>query len=260
MKQLNWYQIFGQTHTIPDGSTVTPTDDVQILLNCANIWDKAYTTIADLLSDTTSLLAVIVDNNAINYLVRSTTFASSVTADATAMTDIGGDNYASNTLLGDSTWCTAICNSTYFESVLNVKVPAMTSNTTPEGVCSATSVYTYGGDSFPAYLAFDGNESTRWIGISFPNTVYYEFTEVVKIFAFTYKGDSVNNTAKDMALVDGSNTVLESFTADNVAEVQKFVLSSPASLTKFGLKIINPYGGASNAAAKVLQFYGRADV
>ena len=49
MKQLNWYQIFGQTHTIPDGSTVTPTDDVQILLNCANIWDKAYTTIADLL-------------------------------------------------------------------------------------------------------------------------------------------------------------------------------------------------------------------
>lgn len=62
--------------TIPDGRTVTPTDDVQILLNCANIWDKAYTTLTALFADTSTLQAVINSNNAIDYLVRSTTFAS----------------------------------------------------------------------------------------------------------------------------------------------------------------------------------------
>ena len=123
---------------IPDGSTVTPTDDVQVLLNCANIWDKSYTTISDLLADTTSLLAVISDNNAVDYLVRSTTFATSVCANSIAMTYIGADNYCADTLLSDSTWCNAICDSTYFESVLNDKIPTMTSNTTPSGTVTAS--------------------------------------------------------------------------------------------------------------------------
>ena len=78
MKQLNWYQIFGQTHTIPDGRTVTPTDDIQIWLNCANIWDKTYTTLAEVLADTTTLLALINSPNAVDYMVRSTTWAVSV--------------------------------------------------------------------------------------------------------------------------------------------------------------------------------------
>ena len=285
MKQLNWYQIFGKSN-IPNGRTVLPTDDIQILLHCANIWDKTYTTLSELLADTDTLLAVISSNNAIDYLVRSTTWAlsasvptmtsnttpsgvcsadysesstypwkafdksntgsgdywshygnnnfpawiqykfaeptlidhvmiyplfdvhlraksfvvkgsadgsnwtemysgvfpddvsyasenhfvlsntsdtfsyyrveftdwqasyagwirisevnfycESVCTNATAMTYIGQNNYASNTLLADATWCNAICNSEYFESVLNVKVPKMTSDTTPEGEC-----------------------------------------------------------------------------------------------------------------------------
>ena len=31
----------------PDGATVTPTDDVQTWLHCANIWNKSYTTISE---------------------------------------------------------------------------------------------------------------------------------------------------------------------------------------------------------------------
>lgn len=141
--------------TVPDGSTVTPTDDVQTLLNCANIWDKSYSTVSALLADTTSLLAVISDNNAVDYLVRSTTFATDICADSTAMTYIGADNYCANTLLADSTWLSAICNSTYFENVLNVKVPTMTSNTTPSGVASMTD------NSSTAWKSFDGNISTN---------------------------------------------------------------------------------------------------
>ena len=61
--------------SVPDGSTVTPTDDVQILLACAGITDKSYTTLTELFADTTTLASVIADNNAIDYLVRSKTFS-----------------------------------------------------------------------------------------------------------------------------------------------------------------------------------------
>ncbi len=142
---------------IPDGSTVTPTDDIQIWLHCANIWDKTYTTINQVLSDTTTLLALISSNNAVDYMARSTSWASSVCANSTAMTYIGANDYCANKLLANSTWRNAICNSTYFESVLNVKVPTMTSNTTPSGVASASSYYSAG---YEPYRAFNGNDNS----------------------------------------------------------------------------------------------------
>ena len=270
--------------TVPEGSTVTPTDDIQTWLACAGITDKTYTTLAEVLNDSTTLLALLSNNNASDYLVRSTswttanglvptmtsnttpsgvascssTYSSTYEAyhafddnasgwhpektgtqqwvqyefpsacvvrkltfrnvsgsmshqgniklrgsndgstftdittfidggwsgstytspvaftftnntaykyyrvefnntgewnvnsgvkfqfyataeneglcdNSTAMTDIGANDYCAETLLADSTWCNAICNSTYFESVLTTKVPTMTSNTTPSG-------------------------------------------------------------------------------------------------------------------------------
>lgn len=62
--------------TVPDGSTVTPTDDIQIWLECAGITDKSYTTLAEVLADSTTLAALIADNNATDYLKRSKSWAS----------------------------------------------------------------------------------------------------------------------------------------------------------------------------------------
>ena len=70
---------------MPDGDSATPTDTVQTLLKCADIWDKDYTTISELIADDISLLKVLTSNNAIDYLVRSTTFATSIVADEDAM-------------------------------------------------------------------------------------------------------------------------------------------------------------------------------
>lgn len=169
---------------LPDGSTVTPTDDVQTLLNCADIWDKTtYTTIADLIADDTSLLTVLTDDNAIDYLVRSTTFASAIIADSDAMAMIGSYDYVSNTLLSDSTWETAIVGSSYADSVLNVNVPTMTSNTTPSGVASATSEYSQN-PVYQAYKAFDKDDSTQWISNSTTSSALYlryKFVKPVKI-------------------------------------------------------------------------------
>lgn len=141
---------------IPTGSTVTPTGNIQTWLHCANIWDKTYTTIDQVLADASTLQALIASNNAADYMARSTTWVSSVCADSTAMTYIGANDYCANKLLANSTWCTAIANSTYFESVLNVKIPVMTSATAPSGVVSASSYTT----TYVPYLAFNGDFST----------------------------------------------------------------------------------------------------
>ena len=184
MKQLNWYQIFGNTHIIPDGKTVTPTDDIQILLHCANIWDKSYTTIGEVIADDDTLFLTLIDNNAIDYLVRSTTFASSIVASESAMQYIGASDYASETLLSDSTWAEAIIGSAYVDYVSNVKNPTMTSNTTPSGVASASSVYN-NNTSYYAWKAFDNNASTIWASSTSDTTnawVQYQFAKGENIY------------------------------------------------------------------------------
>lgn len=303
--------------TVPDGSTVTPTDDIQTWLHCAGIYDKAYTTLAEVLADSTTLLALISDNNAVDYMVRSKTFIGSedlvptmtsnttpsgvafgfsinndesdyssitlnndanaykvfdgdtstypqarvgydfgkkvavdkvelvinaqagvtctvwasdektqnytkiatftttsqltkethvinnatayrywfvvpvgegsfrelqfytsdgICQNSTAMTDIGANNYAADTLLADSDWLDGIGNSTYFESVLNKKVPTLLSN--------ANCIYQDINASYQAYYAFDGNTNTFYNPSAYPTPEYigYDFGSSVPIF------------------------------------------------------------------------------
>ena len=417
MKQLNWYQIFGKSN-IPDGRTVLPTDDIQIWLHCANIWNKTYTTLAEVLADTDTLLALINSPNAVDYMVRSTTWAvstsvpvmtsnttpsgvcssssiyntgfeaykafdgddttraafsgndtdryiqydfgtsvvvdhvgikplmttgstvktfkvsssvdgvtfadiatlthdntdnystydihrtvsrcfrvniidnyataptyynvctlqfysTSVTDNATAMSYIGLNNYCANTLLADSTWCNAICNSEYFESVLNVKVPKMTSNTTPSGVCSADLSY----EGQP-YYAFDGNDNTRWYGYGSAvsgwmyHGVQYDFGYPVKVYKI-----SVTLSPSGASTITHATSIYGS--ADNVSftKVKDFPewtgtgLSDKATLVETvpnasAYRYFRCYSVRTNpvnpqnpsAYLYGVQFYGRADV
>ena len=165
----------------PNGATVTPTDDVQTWLHCANIWNKSYTTISEVIADTTSLNTLIADENANDYLVRSTSFATDMCADETAMTYIGLNDYCANKLLANSTWFEAICNSPYFKKVLNVEVPAMKDNTTradgvtPSGVCSNSD------GSSNAYLAFDGQSTESDIINQVGAYFQYKFVKPVRV-------------------------------------------------------------------------------
>lgn len=169
-----------ELHSTPEGSTVIPTDNIQTWLACAGITDKAYTTLNEVLADSTTLLALMSDDNAVDYLVRSTTWASGLTADSTAMTDIGANDYCAETLLADSTWVVAIANSQYVDSVLDIKVPTMTSNTTPRGTVIGTTDYST--PSFPKWYAFDKNTTTKWVANTATNSYLgYDFTSSVKI-------------------------------------------------------------------------------
>lgn len=270
---MNYYGQYAITltgHTIPVGSTVTPTDDIQTLLNCADIWDKNYTTLGELLADTTTLQTVISSNNAIDYLVRSTTFATDMCADSTAMSYIGLNNYASNTLLANATWAGAIGGSTYYESVLNLKNPTMTSNNTPSGLCFASS---YQSDR-PPYKAFANG---YWAPTSSDSgaLVGYMFTQGVKIYRVNWRLIARGFSSSTLnATLQGS---YNGSTYESVQSFQMTGLSTDSNVTNYpnGYALITPTSEFDyyrvNFGMKIFtdnlhyviagfDFYGRADV
>ena len=260
-------------NAIPEGATVTPTNVIQTWLNCANIWDKTYTTINQVLSDTTTLLALISSTNAVDYMVRSTTWASSVCANSTAMTYIGNNNYCANKLLANSTWRTAICNSTYFERVLNVKVPSMTSNTTPSGTVTSNKTPSYS----DLYNAFDGGAGSTPTQFNSGDNVNldYTFPNNVKIYKIGYHSTTLSAATTlllgfTLNISCGKNGSFSSiasrtFTQAEAQNAQSawlyFNVSSIASGNTIRASIANHnYGVDSFTNIGGLQYYGRADV
>ena len=259
-----------------DGKTILPTDDIQTWLKCGGIKNKSYTTLSQVLADTTTLLALINNNNASDYLVRSTTWASGITADSTAMTDIGANNYCAETLLADSTWRTAICNSAYFESVLNTKVPLMTSNTTPSGECFSNSVES---NIYVAYKCFDGNLSLndRWSsGKNVLAYIGYKFTGQIRLFKTQYlvRGSGSVDVGMDYtAVIEVSNDntnwkTISSLSklASALAQWQNENIYDADSWQYIRLRFTSyPYNNGSTpvlyyCGMNELQFYGRTDV
>lgn len=253
---------------VPDGATATPTDDIQTWLNCADIWDKNYTTINEVLADASTLQALIATNNAADYMARSTTWASSVTSNSNAMTYIGANDYCADALLDNSTWLNAICNSTYFESVLNVKVPTMTSNTTPSGEVTASK---HGSINYP-YMAFDGNNSTYWntyqsaSGDGVNQWIMYQFTKKVRILKVKlrpifdgnlrvqqfYFDTSDDGNTFDSPIYSGSLTNSSSQATDHY-----YICSNANKRNICRLFVQNCFGSPSIGVAEI-QMYGRA--
>lgn len=264
----------GGSPAVPDGRTVTPINDVTIWQQCAGIANPTYTTLSDVLADTGILSTLIASDNAIDYLVRSTTFASDVCADSNAMTYIGQNNYASDTLLADSDWLDAISNSTYYEDVLNAKVPTMTSDTTPSGVCSASSVQS---SNYTAYKAFDSAfTGVGWLPLTADGWgnawVAYMFTTNVKVKRIKlYFYDVYNDGWVTTIKIQGKNTEtnlwddISSNIAfnENTTKVQNInTANSNKKYQQFRLLLVSGSSGMNLGVGNGynVQFYGRADV
>lgn len=256
-----------QFYPTPDGATATPTDDIQTWLQCANIFDKNYTTIAQVLADASTLQALIASNNAADYMARSTTWASSVVTDANAMTYIGANNYCSDALLANNTWCSAICNSAYFESVLNAKVPTMTSNTTPSGKAFGSAIYA--GSNADYYMAFDNNDSDACF-ITNGNDIYlgYMFATNVAVKKVQIKSSNGGSYTNQTFKVQGSNSQSNGYTdlgTITINQTTSLVTANvgASNITKY--KYYRAYvptkiGSYSGVKIDRLQFYGRKDV
>ena len=258
--------------TIPDGSTATPTDDIQKWLACAGIKDKAYTTLTQVLGDSETYNALLGDSNACAYMKRSTTWSTDICASQYAMNLLGQYDTACDALLSDSTWASAIANSTYFESVLNVKVPIMTGNTTPEGECISTSEYS---GRF-TYYAFSRENTpstsvnTIWLSNQQTTPVYigYEFTEPVvvnKIKVMFALASGTTNTSTTFT-VQGSDTGnsddwhdISSAITDTATSIQEyyFVNDTPYLYHRINITEQTISGASYKGAVNILQFYGR---
>lgn len=252
----------------PNGATVTPTDNVQTWLHCANIWDKTdLTTIDDVIADTTTLNILISDNNASDYLARSTTWTNNICSNESAMTYIGLNDYCANKLLGDSTWLKAICNSTHFEKVLTVKIPTMTSNTSPSGEAFGSPYYNNMSE-YTWYKAMDKNNNTCWhasVGLSTAQ-LGYDFGKqvIVKKILLKNRNDSSTTSAPKTFSLEGYNGTsyvkIQDFTNNNNnlgAETTYIVNNNDEPYSKYRLNITSSY--SSVYALGELQFYGREE-
>ena len=250
----------------PNGATVTPTDDVQTWLHCANVWDKSYTTISEVVADTTTLNTLISDNNASDYLVRSTTWASDICSNESAMTYIGLNDYCANKLLSNITWVTAICSvdETLFTKVLNEYVPRMTDYKVPSGEVSCSSEQS----GRPAWKAFDKDKSSRgWIATGNTNAwIAYDFGKEVKVNAIDimpWANSSANGSrVKDFILqgYDGNewkDIYNDTFPNDG-SENKLYSFINNKAYSKYRLYVKNNYNTTNGAIVLIeLQFYGR---
>lgn len=257
--------VTAQLQMLPDGSTVTPTDDIQKWLNCAGIFDKtSYTTLSDILGDSVTFNALLGDSNANLYLVRSTTWATTICADQYAMNMIGQYDVCCDALLGNSTWASAIVGSTYFDSVLTYAhgiVPVMTSDSTPSGVSSGSSYYSA---NHQAYKAFDDNLTDAWAtsNNSKSGWLQYQFptSQCVKVVSFK---PAFDNTC-DFQL-QGSN---DGFVSDthNIGSAYRynassrkytsFAVSNTDSYSYYRLSVTYVSGSDTTVSLNIVQFYG----
>lgn len=179
--------------------------------------------------------------------------ADGITDNQSAMSYIGLNNYCANTLLADTDWLDGICNSEYFESVLNVKVPTMTSNTTPSGECFSS--------QGNAWRAFDGDESTYTQLSNLANSyIGYKFTSSKKINICEFSSVVSNTTGWT---IEGSNngtdyTQLKAFLGTTAAK-KKIIVPNANSYLYYRVRLTTKTESWSNFGVYTVQFYGRED-
>lgn len=266
----NWVQTLiispNETKTVNvvvPGDSLGPTNDVQGWLMCAEIYDKNYTTVSQVIADSTTLNALIADENAVKYMKRSTGFASDICGSSTAMTAIGLDNDCSNALLLDSTWLAAICGSTYFESVLNVKVPTMTGNTTPSGECIGDSRYS--SDTYTYFKAFDNNGATYWVSNTNSTSgqwIGYGFAASEKILKATLTATSATVCQSKIQYSEDGSSWTDSGVTFSVssADGTKAVIIGDVGTHKYWRTYCTGANASNMYGLYEVQFYGRKDV
>lgn len=100
---------------VPDGKTALPVGDVILLQRCASCYSTfAFTTLDDILGDTTCVAAICASNNAIDYIMRSfNAFSAKMFANSYFRAGIKANTYANYAMAIDITWASYINNLAY---------------------------------------------------------------------------------------------------------------------------------------------------
>ena len=104
--------------SIPDGAEVMPINDITTWLKTSEISKQySYTTIEQVIADSTCTESLMNNENAMKYLARSTEFADAICASETTMTYLGQSAYVDDTVLNSDLWKQKIKLSQYWTLV-----------------------------------------------------------------------------------------------------------------------------------------------
>ena len=172
-----------------------------------------------------------------------------------AMRYIGMNNYAADTLLADSDWHDPICDSAYFERVLNVKVPKMTSATTPSGKVIFNGT-TYEGQP---YYSFNSDLAVwKPYGTRVSYKLGYVYPEAIKIHKVVAPVESIGKLREVEASNDETNWT-EIANYNGQAGGGTLNVFGAAQYTGFRVYAENTSSSGYLGFGK-WQFYGRRDV
>ena len=159
------------------------------------------TNMNELLSDPFWFNRLIENDDTFNYICNNSSYMQYVFNSANGMSKLATSSFAINKAFKD--YYSSFINSPYLSLVdqYAIKVPTMTSNSTPSGVALATT------ESMSAFYAFDkksdsSSARSAWVATKY-NTGYiqYMFDKPNRIYKFTLEN-----------LMDGSSNYVTSFT------------------------------------------------
>ena len=134
----------------------------------------------------------------------------------------------------------------------------MTSNITPYGSASASSIYSAG---YPAYYAFDNNPSTAWVPINTvtPQWIQYQFTSSVVVTQWEFY--NIGSSGTGVWSLQSSNnaigwTTLDTHTIapDATQRTGSFSFSNSIPYVYYRMYFTNTTGGSP--AIYFLKLYG----
>lgn len=140
--------------------------------------------------------------------------------------------------------------------------PAMTSNTTPSGVVTASGIF---GASFPAWYAFDQSTVNNWLSNLPTGWVAYEFTspKIVQIYQMVPPGNNAPGSVPrnwTFEAWDGSSwVVLDTVTGNSGTATVTRTISNTTAYIKYRINITLNNGDGSYTGVTELRMYEAND-
>ncbi|MFN3599251.1 MAG: discoidin domain-containing protein, partial [Aquificaceae bacterium] len=204
----------------------------------------------------TAMNAIANSQTAMNAIINSQTALNAVINSQTAMNAVINSQTALNAVFSNTTARNTFINST---ALTRKEIPQMTSNTTPEGTASASSVY---GSGYEAFKAFDKNTSVHWTSASDAITnQWLRYSFVSDVFIHTVQiHPPPNSTSPRNCIIqcsqDGTNWInVANITVQNTAQQQTFYVARSGYYKHWRLFMSDNYGAADMAIYE-LNFIG----
>lgn len=226
--------IYSQSNAL---AKFSPKGDILTWLDCANINHNEISNIEELtfenlINDRSSVFRMLCcNNNAVDYMLKNSNRQENGWDEILSNNSIGmsiagrsiNEYLIQNILANWYAWRYWICTSEYVEYILNVNVPIMTSNTTPDGEC-----FCYPNNNIDAWKAFDNNENTF-------ATIYFN-DNLTNLNYIGYKFPYPTCCYMAKAILDGTN-----YSYSTIGNISLKIQASNDNIEWEDLQVVNDF-------------------